>query len=76
MTKKQAQRVAEVLFRNCRGTRCDFTTLSRRTGIPQSTLYRYRDNPDMMPFGRVLVIAEAMQLTAEESAYLITGKTA
>lgn len=30
----------------------------------------------MMPFGRVLVIAEAMQLTAEESAYLITGKTA
>ena len=74
MTRKQAQRVSEVLFRNCRGTKCDYANLSKRTGIPQSTLYRYRDNPDAMPFGRVLVIADAMQLTAQECAYLLTGK--
>lgn len=74
MTKRQAQRVQEVLFRESRGTRCDFAQLSKVTGIPASTLHRYKTNPESMPLGRVLVVADAMQLTAQESAYLITGK--
>ena len=73
MTAAQEKRIEEVLFRESRGTRCDIPTLSRMTGIPVTTLKRYKRQPEMIPYGRLIVIAKAMRLTPQESGYLITG---
>jgi hypothetical protein len=73
MNKKDLQRVTEVLFKETRGTRCDFVTLSEDTGIPASTLRRYRNYPELIPLERLFVIAKAMGLTPAEAGYLVTG---
>ena len=73
MSAEQERRVGEILFREQRGTKCDFPTLSRITGIPVTTLKRYKRQPDMIPYGRLVVIAKAMRLTPQECGYMVIG---
>lgn len=76
MKARERQRVIEVLFRESRGTsiKCDIPELSKRTGIPEASLRRYKREPDMIPLGRVLAIAGEMGIGAEDAGYMITGK--
>lgn len=60
-----------LLFGETEMTRCDFASLSRATGIPVSTLRRYKDHPELIPFGRVRVIAKAQALNEEEALTLL-----
>lgn len=43
------------------------------TGIPVTTLKRYKRQPDMIPYGRLVVIAKAMRLTPQECGYMVIG---
>lgn len=73
MTKKQRERVDEVLFPQSHGIKCDFAEISKLTGIPKSTLYKYKERPDKMPYCRVLQIVTAMGLDSKACGYLLTG---
>jgi DNA-binding Xre family transcriptional regulator len=73
MRAKEKQRVQEVLFRERPGTKCDIPELSKRTGIPKTTLHRYKNEPDLIPLGRLFVICKGMGLTPEEIGHMITG---
>jgi hypothetical protein len=77
MRTKEKQRVKEVLFRESRGSsiKCDIPELSKRTGIPEATLRRYKREPDMIPLYRVLAIANGMGIRPEDAGYMITGRT-
>lgn len=73
MKTKEKQKVQEVLFRECPGTKCDIPDLSKRTGIPEVTLRRYRREPDLIPLGRFFAMCKGMGLTPEEIGHMITG---
>ena len=75
MKKAEEKRVREVLFREIGGSRCDIPWLSRRTGIPEVTLRRYKKEPDIIPFSRLLVIADNMGISVQDAGYLLTGRT-
>jgi hypothetical protein len=62
-----------LLFGETDTTKCDFPALSKRTGIPESTLRRYKENPETIPFGRVVKIAQAMRINKEGALVLISG---
>ena len=73
MKTKEKQRVQEVLFRERPGTKCNIPDLSKRTGIPEATLRRYRREPDLIPLGRFFAMCKGMGLTPEEIGHMITG---
>ena len=76
MKKSEKQRVQEVLFGESRGTKCDIPYLTRRTGIPEETLRRYRREPDTIPipFCRLVAIADGMGISVADAGYLVTGR--
>lgn len=45
--------------------------ISKRTGIPKSTLYYWAKRPDKIPIGKFAVLARAMQLTDNEILRII-----
>ena len=67
------QRAVEILFGEMRGAKCDIPRLSRETGISETTLRRYKREPETISLGRLSVIAQAMDRTPEEIGYVITG---
>ena len=67
------ERVLKTMLKESRGSKCDIPRLSKETGIPEATLRRYKREPEMIPLGRLLVIAKAMDSTPEEMGYVITG---
>lgn len=73
MQEKEKQRIRAVLFRESRGSRCDFGMLSRRTGIPEATLRRYKREPEAIPLNRLLLIAKAMDIDKAEAGTLLIG---
>ena len=48
--------------------------VSRKTGIPQSTLNRYKQRPGTLTLARGIEIAEAVGMTQEAWGKLIRGK--
>lgn len=74
MTKQEVKRVQEVLFRQYIGTKTDFAAIHRRTGIPVTTLRRYKAEPDIIPLGRLLEIATAINVEPADFQYMLTGK--
>lgn len=42
------------------------TEVARRTGIPQSTLYHYRQSPEHLPLMAAILIADSTGMTDEE----------
>ena len=74
MTKKEKDRVQEVLFPQSRGMRTDFAEISRRTGISATTLRRYKREPETIPCGRLLLIVEAMGTSHDDCGYMLTGR--
>ena len=76
MRKTEREQIVRVLFRECRGTRCDFASLARHTGIPADTLRRYKRMPETIPLERLVLIAREMGVTAEELGGVLAGGTA
>ena len=74
MRKKEKERTQRLLFGVSRGTRCNFVNLAKDTGIAESTLRRYAQEPEKMSLGRFFVIVKAMELTPEQVGYMVTGK--
>lgn len=74
MRKKDREMAVQVLFKESRGTRCDFSTLARLTGIPVDTLRRYKRMPEKIPLDRLLLIVRETGATAEEVGRMITGR--
>ena len=74
MKKAEEKRVREVLFRETGGSKCDIPWLSRRTGIPEGSLRRYKKDPETIPFSRLVVIADGMGISVQDAGYLITGR--
>jgi hypothetical protein len=44
------------------------------TGIPKTTLRRYKDEPDIIPLNRLLLIADAMEIRPHEASILLLGR--
>lgn len=63
-----------LLFGETLTTRCDFPALSKATGIPVSTLRRYKAKPETIPLERVCVIARASGLNKEGALVLLSGE--
>jgi hypothetical protein len=74
MKKQEKERIQRYLFRLSRGSKCDFAQLSKMTGIPKTTLHRYKDEPDIIPLNRLLLIADAMEISVADAGYLVTGR--
>ena len=51
----------------------DLTHLGKQTGIPLSTLYRYRKFPMTIPLDALLVICEAQGMQPETFGRLLEG---
>lgn len=68
------QRSRKIIFREHHGLTYALTDIGRLTGIPPSTLKRYRENPEIIPLGRLVVIAAAMEVSPEECGELILGE--
>jgi hypothetical protein len=67
------ERVLTTMLKESRGSKCDIPRLSKETGIPEPTLRRYKREPEIIPLGRLTVIAKVMGSTPEEIGYVITG---
>lgn len=76
MKRKDREQLVKVLFREHRGTRCDFVAMARHTGIPVDTLRRYKRMPETIPLERLILIAREMGVAAEDIGGVITGRTA
>lgn len=74
MKKQEKERIQRYLFRISRGSKCDFAQLSKMTGIPKATLHRYKDEPDIIPLNRLLLIADAMEIRPQEASILLLGR--
>lgn len=74
MKEQRAEMVRKILFRQSSGSKCDFPTLSKRTGIPVHSLRRYCKNPENIPLDRVILIADAMDTKPADVGYMITGR--
>ena len=49
------------------GTRpVNLAEVSRRTGIPKATLYRYKEHPECLPFYRAMDIANAIGMSKDD----------
>jgi hypothetical protein len=67
------KRTRKILFRERHGLRYSLSAISKLTGIPVTTLRRYEEIPETIPFGRLITMAEAMEITPEECGELILG---
>lgn len=74
MKKRDREMAVQVLFKESRGTKSDFSTLARLTGIPVDTLRRYKRMPEKIPLDRLLLIVRETGATAEEVGRMITGR--
>ena len=64
------EKVRNVLFGSgVRRVRID--ELSKRTGIPQGTLYSYRKHPYSIPLDRLRIMSKVLALTDEEKKEVI-----
>lgn len=49
------------------GTRpVNLSEVSRRTGIPKATLYRYKEHPESLPFYRAIDIANVIGMSKDD----------
>ena len=48
--------------------------LSRRTGIPASTLYRWRKDPDKMPVGDMRILLKVMCVSDDQLLRIVRGE--
>ena len=55
---------SDIIFKNRLGNN-SITQLSRRTGIPERTLYKYREAPETIPAGRLRLLFRAVGATEE-----------
>ena len=67
------KRTRKILFRERPGLRYSLTSIAKLTGIPVTTLRRYEEIPETIPLGRLITMAEAMEITPEECGELILG---
>lgn len=67
------KKVKRILFRERPGLKYGLTSIARLTGIPVTTLRRYEEIPETIPLGRLITMAEAMEITPEECGELILG---
>lgn len=67
------KRARKILFRERHGLRYSLSAISKLTGIPVTTLRRYEEIPETIPLGRLITMAEAMEITPEECGELILG---
>lgn len=74
MKKTERERLTQILFPASHGMKTDFPWLSKRTGIPERTLRRYKHQPELITVDRLLVIVKEMGITPEDTAYAITGR--
>lgn len=54
----------EIIFNNAIG-HYSITQLSRKTGIPERTLYKYRQQPDNIPAGKLRILFKAVGASPE-----------
>lgn len=73
MKKADRERISGVLFPASRGQRTDIPWISRRTGIPECTLRRYRKMPEQMTLERFVLIVRELGLDAEQVGQIVTG---
>lgn len=66
-------KVKRILFRERPGLKYSLTSIGKLTGIPVTTLRRYREFPETIPLDRLITMAEAMEITPEECGELILG---
>lgn len=55
---------SDIIFKNAVDD-YSITKLSKRTGIPERTLYKYRDEPETIPAGRLRLLFRAVGATEE-----------
>lgn len=67
--KERQKRLLEIIY----GIRQP-KKIAKLTGIPESTIYSWRANPDAVPFHSLCVLVDKLKLTQEEAAYLLTGR--
>lgn len=70
MTAKGKQVISRIIFGDALN-RVSIPELSRRTGISESTLRRYRSNPAVMTLDRLALICRARGIGAEGLKELI-----
>lgn len=70
MTTRQAARMSALIF-GAGANACNMAELARVTRIPAPTLARYKARPDMIPIGKLRVIAEARKIPEEDLAKLL-----
>jgi len=72
-TERLDEKVRKILFRERPGLKYSLTSIAKLTGIPVTTLRRYEEIPETIPLGRLITMAEAMEITPEECGELILG---
>jgi hypothetical protein len=55
---------SDIIFKNKLGNN-SITQLSKRTGIPERTLYEYREAPETIPAGRLRLLFRAVGASEE-----------
>ena len=56
---------SDIIFKSQVGEH-SITQLSKKTGIPERTLYQYREAPDMIPAGRLRLLFRAVGATDDK----------
>ena len=66
-------RAAEKLLAGTKTRPVNLTEVSRRTGIPRSSLYKKRNNPKSLSLIEAIAIAKAIHMTDDEWLALRKG---
>lgn len=69
---KSSAKTSAALF-GAGATACNLSELARATGLPVSTLSRYKRQPEKMPLSALRMIARARGLQPEEIERIIKG---
>lgn len=56
------------------GSSINVADIARATGIPQTTLGRYKERPELITLGRLRIILRERELTDSQIAKLIKGE--
>ena len=69
---KSSARISAAVFGTA-ASACNMTELSRLTGIPRTTLHRYKRQPECMPLSALRAIVKARGLAAPDIERIVKG---
>ena len=71
--REQQQRIRVLIYGEGVNERI-LQRMTDATGIPKATLYRWKQQPELIPLGKLTLLMQALKISGEDLAQAIAGE--